>query len=1728
MKALGLVTKNARTIGSKAVQMFGRISQAQKTVTETAIDAARRGLNYGASLVGFGASSALDTAASWAVTVLNAPIEAKSGWTSFITNIFSTIADWYNRTTQGAPEQCQALIGKMWRVLTNPSSVAEALVATGMSYDSAAWKMLHPEQKGQIGITLCSEDQFASFLKFSPLQRKMCLESIVSSGLWDMDALQAAQFHTAIEAWTDPEKLTPDQSKEIKDILRKLYSIFLSVQQAERPSQASQHDKDVLDTKVSEFTKLVSAKQNDILFLVSTWEKNENTLESYRQELKKLQTGQEYDKKTIEQLVAAHLKLPSWTETRLVTPQDFEKLDKSVKLRLVNVVRSKVALFSAERSHINKVRRFLQGTTSEKNPDDISLTLRLFNRLQPEDREKMYDFSGTEILQLHDDHKRRFLKSLQNALPQKAWEDALQNMGTAGLNYTSLVQALFAKDLSPLVQNSHGMLKKLITLCNRILPFEVKSGLRKSIDQTTDKIHQTIQEIDTEIQCIEKELASPQFPPEQREEKESLIALLKQAREAHTSTLTIDQTKLQREDLANLHLDDVYAPLHLQDIAAAIGSGVVTSGIAYRLGQISGPAIGTPIQVLGYMSSFLPWTVGKMAGTRVGHVVLSFLVAAAQYRMRQYILSETGKKRMAEYVQSASGRLGFDWKQDVERRVAMLPATLMNLANKTQEIIWENSVAVRDYIDACSNQISDLQKQQELLQRTGGASKVAGELETQKKEQQQVAAQATQVVYEKKAALPTNEGAYQDAKTLMTEINSQKGTFEFRDSEETQQKKAAVHVLEEQENKVASLQTAYAQAKIAEDKLHGASWFTTLLANHGGSVQKVWENSLKPAWDVTNKLLGAEIALCNAGIKTTQAIDSVHWTVMSAVDTAESKGAEISEEIGKKLATVLGAEESSVATKVAGEVGANLFHTVASLIPTVSSIFFATHPLLSMLIEEASSALIAIAGDKITENFSPLCIQGADALNWAGRKANEGITTVSATAGTYTQRLVNWAGKSLANTVTKFIDKGYWIDKQRIQNFDEVLNDTQRDAIYQTVTKYGTFTAEELATLQKLHDDPEVKTNKEKREMFITILLLGYDTITIEHLKNLTVDSFLALSDPLKRRILHAVKTPTKLTPKSIQELVECFNALTPEQKKDIDIPTLDEFEAIPENQQKEIIFQIVHSKAYQKLPINDELRLSQEALQFVNDPELPLPSGADIKKLLKLYPNLDPIEFRDLTPQSMEKLPPSRLVRMYEYLKKYKLEQLNTIVNSLKLDLRADSLLAFKYDSPDIQEKKHRLIVGMADLYRSIDLSREKKGGEFLCLTEDSVRLMKRDECLAYINGCININPEQRDTLILLAKKLDTKQDGSVVAKELTEIFNSLPGPAQVAVHSQVEQQTRTMNFLGMSAKEKLSQIDARIVSLDSEKTQLKQQIKTAEDLFEIAENTKTAIEGKEKLQQNLKLLRQTLVLKEQEIKFLFDERKPFASLVHETTGTVAPPAPNVAYTALPENMATNICEVLFRRLENKMKDLDSVEDLQKKYDGIQAEVEDLKTSVNEQLKEKKIPEENAKDFLTLIAAGQKRLQATFECIKDQLSGISPTLGKNVGETAYLQAELSAVQQSFEKAQTAADLDKTYEKTTRELTAQAIAEPEKANGIEKLRWNVSLAYQEKKRASFTPTYVLIEEFFHSIGQNIKRAWKRFVTFFSTEQTAESPLKGKRIQASPLSPRKSPKSKKPR
>lgn len=1275
--------------------------------------------------------------------------------------------------------------------MTEPSRLNHVFQDFRDRMDSYAFTLLSAQEPPRPVVPLCTEGDFRHFMKLGKAARKKIFQAVTASPWLRMSDDEKRTFAEALK------KKGVKRTDEDRNSLRVMYSAYLCLTQlrAEREKLAAP------EAVFQEFINASSEEQGKKLFIVLSspmWDVPRGDREKFEAALSAVLEAQAHHEplpepsvRLVREFLGMYATLPEDYVNRALTPLDFDQkvhaLDPVMaRIRIMDIVRENAPdLDPNERRTLAKYRSLRQIDDWLALDEAAQQTLEKiiffhFNRLSIKDQAKLYDVTPQHIWDLPDELRREFFFEGQRLLREANVSD-FERMDVQNFIHNYTVVEQFAEVLN----NSLRLGKKIV--------------LHQMVTPPPTVIAFTKDQLKAEILKVKARLESSEPLAEQEKRQLSLYRAM------------LESTLRTREAFVPLHelepavsREEVFAqkarlPVDVARIQMNVGSDVVTSGAIYtpcrylgRAEQWAGTGVGVVLEKLAQAVGFAstPALIQLMFGAvsfglslfaTEENVILAIKTLGIEEKVRTM---ESGAAQVFPLLLRLSGPLerlvlsgvtsAKEWMTVMARAMRMLgdPATS---AQQIEEIVAELRLA-RDGVCEAAASLSgsgvELGKEVQvatdmILQQCamGGASGLLRQAEEAFPSVSPAVAQAATTI--RQALVARNIG--EPEKGILGALKRLWYWGASFGQRPTADSLAEVHEL-------AQRLTLLQQAGHASERVQGLQRMLELFPPVHSFVSS-------PAAQKAATGYVAVIEPLLEGVRTGLVAEQGLLSLGSEALLAHLKWVDLARE-GGRYSTEAAEAMARQAEELAGQggwkqyVGTSLSYTskVASYaLPVAYSLTLGTggFVLTPILLAFVANDLLPSAGAYLAPRARPMWRY----LGYLSKRASEAVGKVVGEAtqgiGYYLQRAWN---------------SGRYVDEQRIENFLHVLDEKDRDFIFQAVQASSTISVEDRAELEKLwarYKGKELPSSEEK--MLITRLLLGFEELKADDLLRISPRYFSMLSPAVQERLVaiveryHPLTVDEKRARNYVEMVVERYMALTSSRRAEIDIIPPWEYHRLTEEQQRELRFLIVHSSAYQQ---NMKKKIAEESgteEEVVLDPGAVLkeferePKGRELRSFLAIYQQLGPQDIAGITPQQLLTAGEAKILHALSILETYHAPWIRLVADQKGTDvsLLRQIISTVPPRSVAMEIQKKRLVEALASLCRQmpdyqqqylLDMTEE----EAVEMAEDAEKLQK---CLSHL-ATHTIDEEAKRSLSSL---LGAYAEGKGNPTSLAAAFNAL-----------------------------------------------------------------------------------------------------------------------------------------------------------------------------------------------------------------------------------------------------------------------------------------------------------------------------------------------------------------
>jgi hypothetical protein len=1276
--------------------------------------------------------------------------------------------------------------------MTEPSKLNQVFQNFRDRMDSYAFTLLEAREPPRPVISLCSEGDFKQFLKLGKPARKKIFQAVVSSSWLRISEAEKEGFAAALRS------KGVRRSLEDKEALRVMYSAYLCLGDMQKAREALQ----VGEVQFREFLGLPASEQDKMVFMTlssPTWdvagkdrEKFEGALKRIRDAIDHASPPVEEDVKEIRVLLGMYKELSKEYLSRALSSVDFEQkliaLDPILaRIRIMNIVRERASdLDPAERRTLAKFRKVQKIddwlTLDESDQKALErLMFYHFNRLPLEDQRALYDLLPNEIWELREGFRVELFEEGQKLLLEHN------------------IHEFDGKNPKEFMQDIDNI-RRFTDVLNASLRMAKKIHLHQLVTPPPAVIAFTRSQLKEEIARVKAMLESGEIIAEEESKGVSrYLMMLEATLESKEAFIPIEEfkTEVSKEDVL---AKKVPTPIDIKALQSRVGNEVVTTGIFY-----------TPARYLGYaeemggsLAGVLIEKLAQGVGLASNPLMIQLMFGALSFGITFFTPEE--------YLIPALKSLGIEGQvRKMETGAAKIFPYLLHLSGPFERLLLKGVTSTEAWMTALSRAMKivgdpasapeQIRKVAEELEAASkGVCEAAAKLGGENAEVVEDVRKVTNILLQQ-CAVGGMKGLVEEAEKKLPSVSPtairagevirkalrEKGVVEVDKGILASLKRlwfggpsgvegvdpGVIAQVEELGEKLTLLEQA-GQASARAESLKKMLEFVPgarravsgSLAQRGASG---YLSIVRPLLEVTKKGLELEQGLL--ALSSEAVIQHLKWVGL-ARET-------------ERYASTGGDMLLEQAEKIVGKEGwlSSIARSASYVIPIASSIAFGTGGfiLTPILLTFAANDLLPGAAAYLAPRARPM-------WNYLGAVSRRGAKAAALQSAKLTEAIGYYLQKSL--------NSGRYVDEKRILNFRNVLSQKEKEFIFNAVrTSFKTPAqrGEELDAMWIKYRKRELSPLEE--EAMITTLLLGFEDLTAEDLLAIDPFYFSMLAPYVQERVVHVVEKynplapQEKVAPNYIEILINRYKGLPRAQQEEINLIQPWEYNTLSEEQQRELRFLIVHSKAYQEQLRQEkggeeaELRIGDLLMHFEHEPK-----GEELAEFLTKYQNLVPADLASITPQQLQGAGEAKILHALSILEKYHAPWVRELAER---DGRDITLLRKIIQSPqprstamDAQEK--RLVEALASLCHQLP---EYQQQYLLDLTEVEVEEMARDgekldACFRHLVTYI-VDPDSKADLTAMVGTYKTRGPD---ARKLVALFNSL-SPAEKAAFRQKQQ---------------------------------------------------------------------------------------------------------------------------------------------------------------------------------------------------------------------------------------------------------------------------------------------------------------------------------------------------
>lgn len=1273
--------------------------------------------------------------------------------------------------------------------MTEPSRMNHIFQNFRDKMDSYAFNLLEGLEPPRPEIPLCTEGDFKRFIKLGKQARKKIFQAVTSSPWLRIDAEKKKEFAEALK------RRGVRRTDEDRQALRVMYSAYLCLTDLQKERERLQVGGEAFEA----FLQLPSEEQDKMLFIVlssPTWDVPLRERESFEAALQQVQTARKHREpieegagKKVREFLGMYGRLPKNYVQRALTSQDFDQklraLDPALaRIRLMNIVRENSAdLGPNERRMLAKYRKITTAddwlTLDEPTQKALEKIIFFhFNRLSLKDQGKLYDITPGLLWDLQEEFRAEFFLEGQKLLLE-------QNIH----EFEGIDPKEFMKDYSNVVRFTEALNQTLrlggkIRLCHMVTPPPAVIAF------TAEQLRAEIAKVKTRLEAGE-----PLGEHERRELSFYLMML--------ESTLKTREAFVPIEEFETpLTPGEVFArqapsPVDMERLQKTVGSEVVTSGVLYSASRYLGTAEEWTATGAGKLFEKLAQGMGLASNPAVIQLMfgaLSFgislfvpeenlIMALKALGLEEKVRAmEAGAAQVFPLLLKLTGPLERLLLSGVTSTKAWMTAITQAMKivgdpSSTPEQIKEIALQLtqaRDEVCAAaasvggSEMVKDLTSATDLLLEQCALGGAAGLIQATERQIPTLSPALVQAADQVKRALqarkilPPNKGILEQLKRLWlwgTSFMRTPDPESIAQLEDLAQKLTLLEEAGHASERVQSMQTLLEYVPFAKTVV------STGAAQAGASA---YVSAVRPLLGVIQQGLEAEQGVLSLG--TVPVVQHLKW-----VDLARE---------AERYASEGGEALLRQAEQVAGKDGwlSSVAKATSYALPVAYSIMLGTggFVLTPLLLTFAANDLLPGAAAYLAPRARPMWNYLGRASLQASQLVGKGFADVTRGIGYYLQHAIN---------------SGRYVDERRIQNFKQVLSDKEREFIFHAVRGSGKISPADGEELEDLWTQYRAKKLSPAQEQeVITRILLGFEELTAEDLLAINPFYFSMLAPYVQERFVDIVERHHPLTAEEkksenyLELLVERFKALPPEVRAEIHRIQPWEYHRLSEEQQRELRFLIVHSKAYREkmeAVVSEQRGVEVEEVQISPSDMFRAynrePKGEELREFLGLYRDLSPQDLSGITPQQLIAAGEAKILHALQIVETYHARWIRTLVEEQGIDV---TLLRKLFQgphplSPVGEVQKSHLVEALASLCR---LMPEHQQVFLLDMTKEEAIEMGVDKkwldaCTAHLSSCIK-DPQtnQEFTAFLVGCSAD-----KVEVETLCSLFNALT-PTQKA----------------------------------------------------------------------------------------------------------------------------------------------------------------------------------------------------------------------------------------------------------------------------------------------------------------------------------------------------------
>ena len=284
----------------------------------------------------------------------------------------------------------------------------------------------------------------------------------------------------------------------------------------------------------------------------------------------------------------------------------------------------------------------------------------------------------------------------------------------------------------------------------------------------------------------------------------------------------------------------------------------------------------------------------------------------------------------------------------------------------------------------------------------------------------------------------------------------------------------------------------------------------------------------------------------------------------------------------------------------------------------------------------------------------------ADSIRPAFARLATEVDIIGGGLGSFSHELVVIVGsgaQKAADTASRFVEATS-IDAQRIFKFNEMLSDEERNHLIELALVSELVGDLEIilekAEFKELNDlTKKEQLTSEEKERLAELTLMAYDKLGADRETLLTPSLYMELAPSAKESIKKLIrKTYPNFSEKENDfDICTKFNGLEAKKRERPFAMSYEEFMKLKRDEQETLLFQIVSSENYPKLPSTrgkNDTQLWHDNFQMIK-------KGLNRKKfekLLALQRTLTPSDKNKLTPATLKEIGPEKTQQVYEILR--------------------------------------------------------------------------------------------------------------------------------------------------------------------------------------------------------------------------------------------------------------------------------------------------------------------------------------------------------------------------------------------------------------------------------------------------------------------------------------------